>query len=400
MRCGSFLLFWVIAAQIALLWWAHGALQVMREEWPRVVKALPARVYVIQHKQFWGPVNAIVPTRCREMDKWQKMTKTDYEVFSPVPASLSANARAPSLRAGAAVEAEPPAASTTAWSGPVPTPAPTPLPTPADSMRRLADDIVVNRCNETMHFEGVTHLHRYLSMISLSNHITGGTPTAAELHEARIRSHNALFVGIIICMILKYSLKITDILAECCGHQYVQLWNQGRTTFDKLLESLLLHGVSIIFTLAMQMTLCSLFLTFWREDHFIMTYVPGLGFSLFFGSLVLFCFLMVVDRLRGWMARASNAYIYFFWSCWVVWMLLFVVPMIGYCIYSVNFMWRARQMGWLWEQDDIFSKEFVHASVTVARATGCFLLVAVADFVVIILLDLDQHPKQSRGVLE
>lgn len=254
---------------------------------------------------------------------------------------------------------------------------------------------MVERCNETMHFEGVTHLDRYLSMISLSNHITGGTATAEELHKGRLRGHDTLLVGIIICMILKYSLKVADVVAECWGHQYVQMWNQGRTTFDKVLESLLLHGVSIVFTLAMQVTLCSLFLTFWRGDHFIMTYIPGLGFALFFGSLVFFCVFMVFDRLRGWMVRCSNSYIYCFWLLWFMWMFLLTVPMIGYCAYSANFMWSVREMGWLQDQDEIFSKEFVQASVNAATATGCFIVVAVVDMVVILLLDFDQQPTTS-----
>lgn len=504
MLCRSALLFLVIAAQAALLYWAHSAMKVMRDEWPHVVKASPARVYVIQHEHFWGPVNAIVPKSCREMGKWQAIADMEDEAQAPMPASphfeptagawttptpsdgvahavegpgqppqllgtasttawqdswqqsVPAPASPSFLQAGAAPEgpgwsSQIPSleSSTTAWMSTVPgltpmwlQPAPPGVSTTSmvqtsqrlmlmaakstdlATMRALqaagkdvlhedaasivarhlaagdddvidGGDIVLHRCNETMHFKGVSHLHRYLSMISLSNHITGGTQTAQELHKARIRGHDHLLYAIVICMILKYSLKITDICAECWGHQYVQLWNQGRTTFDKALESLLLHGVSIIFTLAMQMTLCGLFLTFWREDHFIMTYIPGLGFSLFFGSLVAFCVFMVVDRLRGWMARCRNSYIYCFWFIWLMWMVLLTVPMIGYCIYSVQFMWRVRQMGWLQDQDQIFSKEFVHASVTAARATGGFVLVAVVDLVVILLLDLDQSQAQN-----
>jgi len=239
-----------------------------------------------------------------------------------------------------------------------------------------------------MHFEGVSHWHRYLSMITLSNRITGGTPTAEELHVSRIRSHSLLVYGIIICMILKYSLKVTDIAAEVFGHQYVQLWNQGRTTFDKALESLLLHGVSIIFTLAMQMTLCGLFMTFWREDHMIMTYVPGLGFTLFFGSLVMFCGFMVLDRLYGWMAKCGNKYIYSFWMVWVLWMFVLAVPMMGYCIYSVNFMWSVASMGWLREEAQMFSPAFVLATRNLAKVTGMFVFVAVADMAMILMHDL------------
>merc|ERR1711933_175051 len=121
-----------------------------------------------------------------------------------------------------------------------------------------------------MHFTVVSYWQRYLYMEKLSNMLTTVPPTAEELHTARVHQHRQLIIGITVCMLLKYTLKLTDIVAGCCGHRYVQLWNQGRTTFDKVLESMMLHGVSIVFTLAMQMTLCTLFVSFWRDDHFIM----------------------------------------------------------------------------------------------------------------------------------
>lgn len=227
-------------------------------------------------------------------------------------------------------------------------------------------------------------------MISFSNHVVGGTETAEELHAARTKNHRTLLMSIVVCMLLKYSLKVTDIVAEFLGHRYVQLWNQGRTTFDKVLESLLLHGVSIVFTLAMQMTLCSLFLTFWREDHFIMAYFPSGGFKLFFYSLVVFCAVIVIDRIQGFMARCGNWYIYTFWIIWFSWMVSMAVPMIGYCVYSMNFLWRVYKMGWLQDEAQMFSSKFVSASVSAAHATACFVLVAVADLLVILLLDIKE----------
>merc|ERR1740138_1805856 len=119
-----------------------------------------------------------------------------------------------------------------------------------------------------------------------------------------------------------------------------------------------------------------------------MTYVPGVGFSLFFVSLVLFCIMMIVDRVKGWMVRCGNWYIYTFWTVWLIWMAVLTVPMIGVCFYSANFMLQVREMGWLDDQNDILSSEFVRASVTVARATWCFIVVAVVDLTVILMLDL------------
>lgn len=259
-------------------------------------------------------------------------------------------------------------------------------------LRKLAayNTLEIQRCNETMSFQTTSRLHRYLSMISLSDAITGGTPTAEELHSARIKTHNSLIVGIGICMLLKYALKLTDVLASYSGYRYKQLWNQGRTTLDKALESLMIHGISILFTLAMQITVCTLFLTFWREDHFVMTYVPGLAFIMFFLSLVIFTVAMVIDRVLGLMVRFGDWYIYLFWMVWLLWVALLVVPMIGYCIYSANFMWEISRLGWLQDEAHMFSEEFVEASVSASFATACFMGIALIDLVVILILDLDR----------
>mmetsp|Transcript_131668 Transcript_131668/g.241809 ORF Transcript_131668/g.241809 Transcript_131668/m.241809 type:complete len:125 (+) Transcript_131668:2-376(+) len=119
-----------------------------------------------------------------------------------------------------------------------------------------------------------------------------------------------------------------------------------------------------------------------------MLHGPGSGFALFVFSLVFFQGMMVLDRLMSWMARCNDWYIYVFWVTYVLWAVVVNIPMIGYCIYSVNFMWQVHQMGWLTTEEYIFSEAFVHASKSVARAMGSFLGVALVDMVVIIMLDL------------
>mmetsp|Transcript_97923 Transcript_97923/g.178951 ORF Transcript_97923/g.178951 Transcript_97923/m.178951 type:complete len:453 (-) Transcript_97923:173-1531(-) len=436
----------VILAQVGLFFWALSATNVMKEEWPHVVKATPADAYVVQNEHFLGPVWAIIPRRCGEMDMWQQTVEEGKAEISAAGAAGSTAAtgagatlgevnweglyvdsggglvrilqRGRTVIATNTVQSWSPATATVSgrtislnnstgtlsngviswsdgetWSLQASSTTVSAGSSPSwlgDQLeeRRLVWTIKVSRCNQTMEFKGTTFWQRYFSMTTLGRVLYGEITDAQELHKVRIRIYNWIIAGILVSMSLKYTLKVTDIIAHFCGYQYEQIWNQGRTTFDKALESLLFHGSNIVFTLAMQMTMCCLFLSFWLDDHFVMLHVPGSGFALFVFSLVFFQGMMVLDRLMSWMARCNDWYIYVFWVTYVLWAVVVNIPMIGYCIYSVNFMWQVHQMGWLTTEEYIFSEAFVHASKSVARAMGSFLGVALVDMVVIIMLDL------------
>jgi len=237
-------------------------------------------------------------------------------------------------------------------------------------------------------FDGPTRWNRYFSMISLSSLVTGGTTNMEALHKSRQRSYKSMVVGLVVTMFMKYSLKLIDLASNCFGHKYVQLWNGGRTTIDKMLESIMIHGVSIIFTLAMQLTLCTLFLTFWEGEYFVMSYIPGIGFVMFFVSFVFFTVGMVVDRVRQTMLNSSDSYIYFFWICWVIWLFVVAIPMLGYCIYVMQFAMEVIQDQWVYKEP--FSADFVHASKVVCHSAGLFTGVAIVELLIILKLDLEE----------
>lgn len=243
-------------------------------------------------------------------------------------------------------------------------------------------------------FHGPTPLNRYCSMTWLSALTTGGTKNVGSLAKSRQRSYWGLFVGLIVTMFMKYSLKLVDIGTGLCGHKYVQLWNGGRTTIDRMIESLIIHGVSIVFTLSMQLTLCTCFLTFWQGEYFVMSYVPGVSFVAFFGSFVVFTIGMVCDRVKQIMLNSSNCYIICFWICWVMWMLWITVPMLGYCMYVLQYAYEVQRGHWI--EKEPFSEEFVKASETVIKAVGGFTGIAVIELYTILKLDLEEG-KSSRG---
>lgn len=202
-----------------------------------------------------------------------------------------------------------------------------------------------------------------------------------------------MFVGLIATMFMKYSLKLMDIGAGLCGHKYVQLWNGGRTTIDKMIESIMIHGISIVFTLSMQLTLCTVFLTFWQGEYFVMSYIPGIGFVAFLGSFMLFTIYSVCDRVKQIMLHSSNCYIVCFWIGYVIWMAIVTVPMLGYSLYVLQYAFEIHRGNWI--RKEPFSEEFVQASHTVIKAVGGFTAIAVIEFFLIIKLDLEEGKAQS-----
>lgn len=194
-------------------------------------------------------------------------------------------------------------------------------------------------------------------------------------------------VTLIISFCLKYSVKVCDIVVRRSGPAYIQLWNSGRTHLDRVLESLILHFSFVIFTCSQQLTLCLLFFTFWREDHFIVPYVPGILFILFAGTMLMWTCVIIFDRCTGWLATHRDAWIYGFWLIWSIWLVAVAIPMAGYTIGAFQFLWEILISGWL-ETVGSFGTRFQVACYYQAFAGLSFGVICVFDLIVILLGDI------------
>lgn len=218
------------------------------------------------------------------------------------------------------------------------------------------------------------------------------------LHASRKNTYRSVFSVLMVTMVFKYGLKLVDILTKCppCVRgKYEQIWNGDRTTIDKMLESLMIHGVAIVFTLAMQLTMCTLYLTFWTGEEFVMAYIPGLGFIVFFSSFGVFTVCMVLDRVKKILLNARDMWIHCFWLAWGVWVFMICAPMIGYCVYVVQFVFQV--MDGHWVRKEPFSADFVNSSRIVCHAAGLFIAVGIAELVIVLKLDLEEGKMRSGG---
>lgn len=259
-------------------------------------------------------------------------------------------------------------------------------------------DIEMNdACGKPITFDHPKVSQRYLSMITLTRVFTNVATSVGELHHQRRTNYRWLITGIIIGLALKYFVQILEILVGCCGHRYVQLWNGSRTRFDRALEGVLLHSVLIICTLAMQISLCTIFLTFWRDNHLVMSFIPGFGFKLYICTICFVTVVNMVDRILGIAAGCKDWVLYVGWTLWAAWMLLVCMPMIGYSVYAVNYLLEVRRAGWL-EGNSIYSPEFERSARYCSWSCVIFLLFAVADVVVILSMDCKQTVTERSGL--
>lgn len=429
-----------IAAQVYIAIGVWRATKHMGQEWPQKVEE-NSSVLVVRDPKFWGPVHLLVPATCKEVSHWNHELDDSRDAYNK--ALHMPENEDPETAVRREQQVAPSATTTLAAKTTESTKAATKAATKADEKNKMSgkdqrnhqeeaseEDQMSDR-NETVESErrlvfrqrelfgqmsnpwfpkvkgcfnhshkektflGPTSWHRYFSMISLSAMVNGKT-TMEKLIASRNNNQMYLFWILIIVFVLKYGLKISDIVSFMCSHKYVQLWNGGRTKIDKLLESMMIHGLAVVFTLAMQLTMCTNFLTFWNDEGFFtMSYIPGLGFVIFFISFVIISVYMVLDRWLQWMLKADNIYIWTFWAIWCVWMLLVTVPMLGYSVYVIQFVWEIKTGHML--RTEPFSVEFVDASHKVCDGALKLTVIAVLELLLILKLDWEEASSRQRG---
>eukprot|EP00403_Amphidinium_massartii_P028413 CAMPEP_0178387566 /NCGR_PEP_ID=MMETSP0689_2-20121128/9139_1 /TAXON_ID=160604 /ORGANISM="Amphidinium massartii, Strain CS-259" /LENGTH=358 /DNA_ID=CAMNT_0020007933 /DNA_START=33 /DNA_END=1106 /DNA_ORIENTATION=+ len=147
----------------------------------------------------------------------------------------------------------------------------------------------VQACKKSIIYHTPHWWNRYFSLMELQKLRKGGTiEKGYELYMSRSYLYYMVIFCCFVTMAMKYSLKMVDLCTSFSGPRYIQLWQNDRTRVDRSIESLLSHSNAIIFTLALQLCLTSLYLTFWRDYYFVMQFIPSVGFWIFFITLIVF----------------------------------------------------------------------------------------------------------------
>jgi hypothetical protein len=251
-----------------------------------------------------------------------------------------------------------------------------------------SQQISIETCSKQLDFKSPSNWNQYFSMIVLG--LAAGCEPSPTMERFRLRRERLSFhfkIWLLVCWIMKFGTKLIDFLSQACGHRYVQLWNGGRSGIDRALETLIVHSLTTMFMLALQLASCSCFLTFWEDDYFLLAHIPAVGFSLFFITLVFMTLFITIDRVLGVMDYLSNWYVYLFWTFYLIWFALLAVPMLGSCVYSLQFLVEIQKNGLLLNGLSNFSEDYQWAATIAVSASAGFLFTATFDVVVMIMSD-------------
>merc|ERR1712232_562452 len=204
----------------------------MKEEWSHVLSVRNGTVIIAHDSHFMGPVLIVVPLRCATMKKWHRRVDPHTSTAEPPVETIEV--------------AAPPAHETEALSVPLSSTSQLPTKGYLHSLRHtLNPPIEVNVCGKTQYFEAPRLWNLYLSMVTLSRKFGWATPTTEDLWEARMNLFDSIFFWIVACLLMKHGMKTYDVVTRLCGPQVELSMNSYRTRADKVLESLLLHSLSI-----------------------------------------------------------------------------------------------------------------------------------------------------------
>eukprot|EP00927_Polykrikos_kofoidii_P083516 TRINITY_DN856_c0_g4_i1.p1 TRINITY_DN856_c0_g4~~TRINITY_DN856_c0_g4_i1.p1 ORF type:complete len:472 (-),score=44.40 TRINITY_DN856_c0_g4_i1:31-1302(-) len=386
----------VVASQIALTFIATGYSEVMRLEW---MKFLPENqhsdVMLMKPPQFWGPAISVVPHDCQtnrsatsdEVDRIS--SKAIDKLKLPEPGGTT-RVLDPKTGQMVTVKMQPAGGQHFGLSFEILVAAL--FPGFASSDGRI-DKIGVLKCGELSLYDWPKSWQRYLSMVTFTRLFRVGEPTLPELLSQRLSFRRVIVACIVMTMILKYGVSFIDLLSKFFKQEYVEVWQQSRTRFDRILESSLCHGMTIMFNFVLQITLCTQYMTFWREDHFVMSFVPGAGIVIFLIGVTVLSTLTIVDRLFGIMLRhCSDRHLIVFWILYSVYMLLVTFPMMGYCVFSLNYLYTVNVHGWL-HVGGVLTDRFVSAAQKASTICLFSFVVGLMDVALMIRIDMDQHSK-------
>eukprot|EP00927_Polykrikos_kofoidii_P054339 TRINITY_DN48767_c0_g1_i1.p1 TRINITY_DN48767_c0_g1~~TRINITY_DN48767_c0_g1_i1.p1 ORF type:complete len:426 (+),score=30.95 TRINITY_DN48767_c0_g1_i1:138-1415(+) len=388
----------VVVCQILLTVLAVRFSEAMRLEWIHILPANEnADVVFLQPPQFWGPACGIVPRGCFGTNSSVASDHDDDDASNDSlvnKAILKPGAIGPVMdpKTGQIVNVQMASMDGQHLGFSFDVLLQALLPSFSSSDGTL-DKMGVMKCGMILLYDFPSTWRRYLSMMTFTRLFLVGVPTLEQIKAARFQFRRIVVVCIGLSMILKYGVALLDMFSKYFKYEYMQVWNQSRTRSDRILESALVHSMAIVFIMVLQVALCTMHFTFWREDHFVLSFLPGTGIIIFLAGIGLVSSLTVLDRVFGFMLRqVNNRALITFWVVYSIYMALVTIPMIGYCLFSFNYLYSVNLNGWL-QAGGFLTEQFVTTARHATVVCVLNVLVGIMDFVLMIRIDLEKHGK-------
>lgn len=264
-----------------------------------------------------------------------------------------------------------------------------------DSPNLLSFDLPCN--TGRIYFGGVRLLDRYLSLVTF-------TRTMSDLFgvhrndpvDYREHCFRYLRLYVIVCLLIKYVSKCVQTLQHSRWFGSIR---NTRSMFDRHLESTLLHGMTSLFCISLQVSLCTCFLVVYRQDHAFLTYVPMFAFDCYFWSFVVVALLNELDKHMEWSKQRCTYWKNcLFWWAWALFMIVLAIPLIGTAVYNVQFLWLVGRCRWAEEDLEIISPTFYGAAWKGSLACWVCIVQAVLEQLLYSVLDCYTDNKSKAPV--
>lgn len=247
-----------------------------------------------------------------------------------------------------------------------------------------------------IHFGGVRLWDRYTSLITFTRAVRDLFGVHSNPIEYREYCFRSLRLYVIVCLLIKYVSKCLQTL------QHSRLFERIRNTrsmFDRHLESTLLHGMTSLFCITLQVSLCTCFLVVYRQDYAFLTYVPMFAFDCYFWTFVIVALLNEFDKHMEWSKqRCTHRMNCVFWWLWALFMIILAIPLIVTAVYNVQFLWLVGRCKWAEEDLAIISPSFYGAARRGGIACWICIVQAVLEQLLYYVLDCYTEIKSKAPV--
>lgn len=245
-----------------------------------------------------------------------------------------------------------------------------------------------------IYFQKVRWLDSYLSLETFTRVAKHLFHFHDDPLDYRAHCFTYLRLYVIVCLLIKYTSKCVQALQNS---RWLGLIRNTRSMFDRHLESTLLHGMTSIFCITLQVSLCTCFLVVYRQDHAFVTYLPMFAFDCYFWSFVLFAIGNELDKYMEWSKRlCTYRQNCIFWCAWCVFMILLAIPLMATAVYNIQFLWLVARCKWAEEDIAIISEPFYDAART--GSIACWVCIVQAFLEQLLYVALDCYvDKQSKA---
>jgi hypothetical protein len=344
-------------------------------------------VYTISHEAFWGPVHMLVPRDCSDMERMigggeanEGDTSSSGGESDGANDTNASNASSPGEKEDEANETNAstpeekadvevnvsrllsgvvPAASAIETDSPPQPPRSEflsegqhlperdvfgfPRVPSGVAIHELVNLIQLNRCGVAIEESDPTGSQKYFAMVFLA----GNNDDIEELRRSRHYMFVWLAINIYLTLFLALCQPVFKLLVLhrglCDNTPVYEVLKDSENkekadgitmTFVKQLP----RKTYVVFTtMVQQAMICSLFLTYWDTNHYVMSYIPGTGYILLMVTTFLtYGFLLAM--LACGEAAAPCAVLLACWNCFAF--PCVTVPFCGYSFYLYQFLWQ------------------------------------------------------------